>query len=167
MAAVDNLLSPRQASNGPWRSPSGCSSSNRATGRPSTERASPSKPWASRSTPPDDFRSILDSKLKDDEVSITTKARQRNSNATTSAQPASASASAASRKLGAATFPIWARMNVSSEIRAATKLDNNRAYYGQSAATTWTPGDFGQARMASLAWIYAFAVREQKAGRRP
>ncbi len=51
------------------------------------------------------------------------------------------------------------------QIRSAVKLDIER-YYSGGQNSIWTPGDFGQARMAAEAWLYAASLKESdpKAG---
>ena len=48
-------------------------------------------------------------------------------------------------------------------IRRATALDNRLVLSSRALPTVWAPADFGQARMASLAWLVAIAEKKGKA----
>jgi len=108
------------------------------------------------------FRAILGLKRPDDEPGALVKSRQKNPNAPTAGQPATATAASARRAATSASFPIQGRINAAWQIRSAARLDTTRYYSGGGQPTTWTPPEFGQARMAALGWLYAIASREQK-----
>ena len=47
----------------------------------------------------------------------------------------------------------------------AAKIENRNIYVSSASATSrasWAPADFGQARMAAIAWTYGLAIREDK-----
>ncbi len=107
------------------------------------------------------FRSILDLKLGDDEPSLLVKARPKPNGA----KAATGAGSTSARKLaGSATFnfPIMNRIAAVWQIRAAARLDEQQVYYGGGTPATWTPSDFGTARLAALGWLQSLAQREDK-----
>ena len=99
-------------------------------------------------------RAILALRLNDDEPNAATKAFKGRE----ARKPAGVSA----RQLSpfAQSLPVQNRAQMSYQIRNATGLQVQQ-YYGNQPQL-WTPGDFGQARMAALGWLLAFAEKEKK-----
>lgn len=99
-------------------------------------------------------RAILELRLDDDEPSSAAKALKRRA----SQQPSGAS----TRQLSplVVSLPVHIRTQISYQIRSATGLQTQNYYSNQPQF--WTPSDFGQARMAALAWLLAFAEKEGK-----
>ena len=91
------------------------------------------------------FESILALKLPDDELCLSEKSRLKKG------QGITRSTSVAPITVG----PMMQRSNAIRQIRISSGLEDNRNSGGQS--TFWVPKDFGQARMASLAWFVALA----------
>ncbi|MFO0953371.1 MAG: hypothetical protein U0835_19915 [Isosphaeraceae bacterium] len=59
--------------------------------------------------------------------------------------------------------PLDLRLNAVYQIRSAAKIENRNIYYASSVVrTSWAPGDFGQARMAALAWRYGGLPRGER-----
>ena len=98
------------------------------------------------------FRSILDLHANDDDLAAIAKARRKG--AGSAARPAGVMGS---RAMLYYQYPVVQRAQMAYQIRSAVKLDNNRYYNGQNSI--WTPGDFGQARMAAEAWLYAESLK--------
>ena len=103
------------------------------------------------------FRSILDLKLGDDEPSLLVKARKK-----TSGTPGTSASARKVAGMATFTFPIMDRINAVWQVRMASKLENQQMYYGGGTPSTWTPAEFGTARMAAIGWLYALAQREEK-----
>ncbi len=59
--------------------------------------------------------------------------------------------------------PIEQRLAQVLQIRRATNLDGRLVLASRALPTVWAPSDFGQARMASLAWLVALAEKKGKA----
>ncbi len=96
------------------------------------------------------FRAILDLRTNDDDIGALVKRRMKN----TSSRPTGAISTAAARAQGGFRMIPWQdRVNAAYQIRIAIGLERqisvlNRQNY------TWSPYDFGQARMAALAGLY-------------
>jgi len=99
------------------------------------------------------FRELLELRLNEDEKSAIVKARTRD-------PKLSASVARPSRYQRGASLPIEDRISMVSQIRFATRLDPRMVI--RSAAYTWAPQDFGQARMGALGWILAIATKNKK-----
>ena len=92
----------------------------------------------------------------DDELSAAARSRSRD--------PKLAAASSMPSALRQVTGqPIEQRLAQVAMIRRATLLDNRYVISARALPAVWAPGDFGQARMASLAWLVAIAERKSKA----
>ena len=100
------------------------------------------------------FRALLDLRTADDEKGAIVKARTRD-------PKLNASAARPSRYQRAAPMPLEERIGQSTQIRMATKLES-RYSYSRSQAYVWSPGDFGQARMAALGWMLSQAMKTGK-----
>src|SRR5262249_31996367 len=100
------------------------------------------------------FRALLDLRLADDEPSAAAKARKK---AASAGRPAGTSAR---QTFTPADFPLQQRIDRIWELRRATGMDG-RPYYGGPNGV-WMPGDFGQARMAALGWLFTDARRQNQ-----
>src|SRR5262249_39395557 len=100
------------------------------------------------------FRALLDLRTADDEKSAIVKARTRD-------PKPKPSAARPSRYQRSAPMPLEERIGQSTQIRMATKLET-RYSYSRSQAYVWSPGDFGQARMAALGWMLSQAMKTGK-----
>lgn len=100
------------------------------------------------------FRTLLALRVDDDERSAIAKARFRD--------PALQSSGArASRLAQLQQAPFEQRLYAVSSIRAATGLEvRNYVTASRTAASSWAPSDFGQARMAAMGWLLALAQRD-------
>lgn len=93
------------------------------------------------------FESILALKIPDDEPSVSEKNRLKKGQGITRTSAGGPTT----------TQPMTQRSTMIRSIRISSGLEEDRNY-GQSAL--WVPRDFGQARMASLAWLAALARRD-------
>src|SRR5439155_16390832 len=94
------------------------------------------------------FRAILDLRLADDELSVLQGGGK---------QPKGAAAGSPPKK--PRDFPLKDRLDRTWQIQQVTSL--GRAYPGAGAQSSfWSPADFGQARMAALAWLFSLARKE-------
>ncbi|MBX6312290.1 MAG: tetratricopeptide repeat protein [Isosphaeraceae bacterium] len=98
------------------------------------------------------FRALLDLRVNDDEPSALVKARKTMASTT---RPAGASVSSRSR-LGQ-SFPLQDRSMQVWQIRTISGLESRINYGGNFQ---WSPADFGQARMAALAFLLHLAQRD-------
>lgn len=96
------------------------------------------------------FRAILDLKLNDDDKGQISLARNR-----TNKRPAGIRTASGTKPR---TFPLADRVNNVWALRNATRIQSQ--YYYGGAQARWAPEDFGQARMASLASLYAGARKQ-------
>ncbi len=101
------------------------------------------------------FQALLDLTTADDELSSEARSRTKDPKV----QAASSMPSAVRR---ATTLPIEQRVAMALTIRRATGLDNRFLISARGAAQAWAPGDFGQARMASLGWLTALTQKKGK-----
>jgi tetratricopeptide (TPR) repeat protein len=85
------------------------------------------------------FRAVLSLRVHDDTPSVAARASKPGVRAITSVRP------------------LPSRLGTVDEVRAAAGLEQASWAMGQAPRRTWRPGDFGQARMAALAWLYRFA----------
>jgi tetratricopeptide (TPR) repeat protein len=95
------------------------------------------------------FRAILALARPDDEKSLAGQAAAKQATAR-------APAAAALRS----SNPLQTRMQYIQQIRVASGLESREYYYGYSSGGrkfVWGPADFGQARVAALAWMMNFA----------
>ncbi|WP_422927331.1 tetratricopeptide repeat protein [Singulisphaera sp. PoT] len=99
------------------------------------------------------FQALLALGTSDDALSAIVKARRKNF------QPQAAS-SAWAQAYQARKYPQLYRGYATYSIRQATGLDS-RNYY--SNASVWSPADFGEARMATMAWRYRLAEKSGRA----
>ncbi len=102
------------------------------------------------------FEAILALRLNDDEPGAETKARTKSSK---------------NRKAGTAVGrvflpegpPVQERLQAVYAVRAAVGLDPRQRYYGSGGQRqTWTPKDFGQARLGALGWLYSLAQKQNQ-----
>jgi tetratricopeptide (TPR) repeat protein len=100
------------------------------------------------------FQAILDLRLSDDEECAAQKASKKQ-------KPGRAVGASTRFFFQADWVPLQQRTGSVWQIRAFTGLQP-RYSYGFSQQYVWTPRDYGQARLAALAWQLAF---EQKKGR--
>jgi tetratricopeptide (TPR) repeat protein len=93
------------------------------------------------------FQAILELRLPDEKLSVLL-------------QPDSGTKAtrAGSRPAKLAELPLQDRLDRAYQIRLETGLQRRPS----SQRDLWTPADFGQARMAALAWLYALAQKEHK-----
>ena len=102
------------------------------------------------------FRALLELPTSDDELSAAARSRSRD--------PKLAAARSMPSALRQVTGqPIEQRLAQVAMIRRASLLDNRYVISARALPAVWAPGDFGQARMASLAWLVAIAERKSKA----
>jgi tetratricopeptide (TPR) repeat protein len=102
------------------------------------------------------FRAVLDLHVPDDELGAIAKAKKK--------QKPSRTAGASLRSTNQIEqHPLESRSYAAYTIRGATGLEPRYYYRTQQAgAPPWSPEDFGQARMAAIGWLLAFATRENK-----
>ena len=102
------------------------------------------------------FAALLELANSDDELSALSRSRSKD--------PKLNAASTLPSALRQATgHPIEQRLAQVAMIRRATTLDGRFVLSARALPTVWTPGDFGQARMASLSWLVAIAEKKGKA----
>lgn len=94
------------------------------------------------------FRAILEIRKPQDEQAVQVKAASRRSGQTASYRAVN------KRETGPA---LKKRIDEVWMVRFFSGLDSNFYY---SRYSIWTPSDFGQARMAALAWLYSFAEKQ-------
>ncbi|HEV3167805.1 MAG TPA: tetratricopeptide repeat protein, partial [Isosphaeraceae bacterium] len=97
------------------------------------------------------FQALLDVRSKDDDQSVIVKARSRGP----AGRPAGVTANQPSAFAQARANPLQARMGQLQTIRMMTGLETR--YYGMTSS--WSPTDFGSARIASLAWLINLAQK--------
>ncbi len=98
------------------------------------------------------FRQILDLKAGDDDVAAIPKSRKRGGTT-------GPSGVAGARMSAFYQYPLHQRMSAVYQLRSLTRLDTQR-FYSTGTNTIWAPADFGQSRMAALAWLYAGSLKE-------
>jgi tetratricopeptide (TPR) repeat protein len=101
------------------------------------------------------FRRLLDLRRSDDDKGAYARARSRNPQT----QSVGTRPSAMGRRQ---TLPLEDRVNASSQVRRVTRLENRIMYATATTGASWTPADFGQARMAALGWLVSLARAEGK-----
>ncbi|MEO6810538.1 MAG: tetratricopeptide repeat protein, partial [Isosphaeraceae bacterium] len=101
------------------------------------------------------FRQLLDLKINDDKESALAKARKKSN----SGRPAGTSSSLA-RSQVLIRSPLEQRINSAYQIRMVTGLED-RPGYSSTSQVNWSPADFGQARVAALAWLNVFARKDK------
>ena len=150
LQAIDSLLGQRQARGGRWRSPSALLRKDPATGRPSTARgvalmaldrpdeAGRAVPGAPR--PPHGRRR--------EEARSSRPATRDPSSRPRPPGPRDTGATAADAARGA-------DRRSPRQIRIGHELETRDYLLQLARPHVWTPGDFGQARMAALGWILA------------
>jgi tetratricopeptide (TPR) repeat protein len=107
------------------------------------------------------FQAILDLTRSDDELGIVAKNRQ----AKARSQPATLVASSVTGMNPAAamirTRPL--RTDYAFEVRRAVGLDPELNYApSMTRRPPWLPQDFGQARLAAIGWLFAFAQKQNQ-----
>src|SRR5205823_7828837 len=100
------------------------------------------------------FRSLLQIHVADDSPSIERQAKKKGQ---LPGRPAQARQRGQQAPEG---FPLQERYQNVYQVRTAAGLESRRNYGNQQ--TFWAPADFGQARMAALAWLYALAQNDNK-----
>ena len=98
------------------------------------------------------FRKILTLKGNDDDVGSVARARKRA--AQQSGDPNAPVTSTTNYYAPTKTFPLQDRISRVYNVRGASGIDPR---YGSSSA--WSPDDLGQARMASVGWLYSLATK--------
>jgi tetratricopeptide (TPR) repeat protein len=98
------------------------------------------------------FRALLALRRDDDEPSLTTKLRGR--------RPAARQPGVVARPTSGPPIPPRDRVQSVWQVRLATGLDPREVYGG---SFSWSPADFGQARMAAASALLALAQKEGKA----
>ena len=91
------------------------------------------------------FQAILDLDRPDDELSVML-------------APTAGSGPVATSRNKDADQALWDRLSLTGRIRQEVGLDAR----DQSRKTFWTPADFGQARMAALAWLHTLSRNAKK-----
>src|SRR5262245_25151461 len=108
---------------------------------------------------------LLDLSLSDEEWSAAAKARQamqrRSGGSGTSTTVVTTIGTTTSYQSVQSQTGPFARLSVSYELRQALGIDNNNYGFNQTRMI-WTPPSFGQARMASLGWLYRLALDSNK-----
>ena len=104
------------------------------------------------------FQALLELREDDDHPSASARARKRDPKLNAiGARPSTAAQ--AQLQLD----PLTARTTAATQIRSATKIETRNIILSSTVTrTTWAPGDFGQARMAALAWLYGLAMKDGK-----
>jgi predicted Zn-dependent protease len=102
------------------------------------------------------FNALLELPGSDDELSALSRSRSKDP----TLNAASTLPSALRQTTGP---PIEQRLAQVAMIRRTTTLDGRVLLSNRALPTVWAPGDFGQARMASLAWLVAIAEKKGKA----
>lgn len=102
------------------------------------------------------FRALLDLRgaVADDAKSAQVKARARDPKLA-----GSAARTSATQRLEAP--PIQERVNAVYRIRIATGIEARDAYV-RSQPASWSPQDFGQARISALGWLFSAAMKDRK-----
>ena len=112
------------------------------------------------------FRGLLDLKLGDDEPGLAgSPPRPQVVGATATGTGTGTGNSRGRQGWVNSRFPIQSRIAAAWQVRAATRLDPDPLYFsgpGTGMTSIWTPPEFGQARMAAIAWLYAIAGRDDK-----
>ena len=98
------------------------------------------------------FEKLLELRANDDDLAAIPKSRKRGG------ATGSPTGVQSTRLASFYQFPLNLRRNAVYQIRYVTKLDTSRNYSGMPA---WVPTDFGMARMAALAWLYAGSLKEK------
>ncbi len=98
------------------------------------------------------FEKILELKANDDDLAAIPKSRKRGG-------PTGPTGVQSARTAAVYQFPVYMRRIAVTQIRSVTKLETQRVVILRRP-TVWTPADFGQARMAALAWLYAASLKE-------
>jgi tetratricopeptide (TPR) repeat protein len=99
------------------------------------------------------FQQILDLRLPDDEISKLQAAIQQRARATNSRVGPTAAP---------ADFPLKDRMDVAAQIREQSGLAPPSRFQAAGVRRFWSPADYGQARMAALAWLNRLARKDQR-----
>src|SRR5262249_23897510 len=98
----------------------------------------------------------------DDEPSEAAKARKKPTAQKPTATTARAGRTVPTAILQPDSIPIQQRSYGAFQVRQATGLEQRGYYYGQQQQRAWAPDDFGQARLAALGWLLAFAQKENR-----
>jgi tetratricopeptide (TPR) repeat protein len=107
------------------------------------------------------FKAILALKLPDDEPGAAEKFRKKQKTTPKGATPGSQSQRTARRAaFDMPDVPLLRRSQNIWELRSYTGIEP-RYYYGGGRGF-WTPIDYGQARLACLAWQLGFAIKDSK-----
>lgn len=101
------------------------------------------------------FQALLDLRRNDDEESAIVKARKKGGGASNTAR--ALGTAAARSPVVMQPFPARDRLNAASQVRYWLGLMPGVV---MSQANAWNPADFGQARIAAVAWLFTQAQRE-------
>jgi tetratricopeptide (TPR) repeat protein len=101
------------------------------------------------------FQALLDLRLSDDEEGAALKANKKQ-------KPGRAAGAATRITFQADDVPLQQRTGNVWQIRAFTGLEPRYGYYVASQQFSWMPSDYGQARMAALAWQMGFAQKKNQ-----
>ncbi|HTU17039.1 MAG TPA: DUF1583 domain-containing protein [Gemmataceae bacterium] len=101
------------------------------------------------------FQTLLDMRLSDDEEGASLKASKKQ-------KPGRAVGASTRTLFVAETVPLQQRTGNVWQIRAFTGLEPRYGYYVASQQSAWMPSDYGQARMAALAWQMGFAQKQNQ-----
>ncbi len=101
------------------------------------------------------FQALLDLRLSDDEEGAAQKASKKQ-------KPGRATGALTRVAFQADWVPLQQRTGNVWQIRAFTGLEPRYGYHVASQHQTWMPGDYGQARMAALAWQMGFAQKKNQ-----
>ena len=97
------------------------------------------------------FQTMMALSMPDDTLSSIVKARRKG-------YPSSTPSSFWTLAFQARKYPLLYRSYAIYQIRQATGLEG-RNYYG-GVNSSWNPADYGEARMAALAWLYRLAEKK-------
>ncbi|MCI0457302.1 MAG: tetratricopeptide repeat protein, partial [Gemmataceae bacterium] len=101
------------------------------------------------------FQALLDLRLPDAELGEIAKYQKKQ-------KPGRAVGTAVRTTYTPETFELQQRVENVYELRAATGLEPRYYYSMQQQQRTWGPVDYGQARLAALAWMMGFANRQNQ-----
>ncbi len=102
------------------------------------------------------FQALLELANPDDELSALSRAGSKDPKLKAASTQPSSTRQATGQ-------PVELRLAQVLQIRQATSLDNRLVLSSRQLPTVWAPSDFGQARMASLAWLVALGDKKSKA----
>ncbi len=107
------------------------------------------------------FQKILDLKLADDEMGAALKSKQKSKIKDTAKGMAAANAGMRGR-FDPVEVPLLVRIQNLYQLLGITGSDPRYSYYAVRQGGSWSPRDYGQARLAAIAWLHAFAQNDNK-----